>query len=394
MKPIPFLFLSDAPSLQGGLSRITRDLASLLCGNPRFRVGVMGMGGTTSRHLPFAQYNFPQDGSWGSLHLEKVWMDFAGLERGIILTIWDSTRTFWLSRPQWCQDQRLKSFLEDGHFNLWGYFPIDATGPQDRLSCLGAEALLGYNRVLCYTKWASEVVERSIGSAEAQKRGLDWIPHGIDFNVWQIRDRDEAKKRFYPLVHEGDPLVGVVMTNQARKDWGLTASICRGLLEQNPRMRFWFHTDLMERYWSINALLADFHLQSYVSVTTQMTNDDLCWAYNACDLVMLPSLGEGFGYPLAEALACGTPVLHGDYAGGACWLRQADHDFALVPPDALRIDGIHNQLRPVFDPQDWVAMATSLINNPQGREALRASICHLSWASLWSVWERWFQEGL
>lgn len=398
MRPTPILFLSDSPSLHTGLARITRDLASLLSRSPKFRVGTLGMGGDYSRHLPFAQYNFPQDGQWGAQHLEQVWRDFAGQERGVVFTIWDSTRTFWLSQPRWCQDERLKRFLSEGHFALWGYFPIDATGPGDRLSALATESLLGYNRVLTYTDWARGVVERSLGQVEASRRRLDWLPHGLDLNLWQIRDKQEARRRFYPLLHEGDVLIGVVGTNQARKDWGLAAQCAQRLLAENPRVRFWWHIDVLERYWSVNALLADFGLSEHVLVTTQMTDAGLCWAYNACDLTWHPGLGEGFGYPIFESLACGTPSVHVDYAGGADVLRQCQADMLLVEAKQFRFDGLHNQVRPVVEPKDWLE-TTQVILDPKfiqwDREKLRASVAHLSWANLWEgCWRRWFEEGL
>lgn len=36
---------------------------------------------------------------------------------------------------------------------------------------------------------------------------------------------------------------------------------------------------------------------------------DLVLLYNACDLMVFPSLYEGFGFPVLEAMACGAPVL-------------------------------------------------------------------------------------
>lgn len=40
--------------------------------------------------------------------------------------------------------------------------------------------------------------------------------------------------------------------------------------------------------------------------------EDLPAFYNACDLMAFPSLFEGFGFPIVEALACGAPVICSD----------------------------------------------------------------------------------
>lgn len=42
--------------------------------------------------------------------------------------------------------------------------------------------------------------------------------------------------------------------------------------------------------------------------------EDLVWLYNAAELFIYPSLYEGFGLPVLEAMACGTPVVTSDRA--------------------------------------------------------------------------------
>ena len=38
-------------------------------------------------------------------------------------------------------------------------------------------------------------------------------------------------------------------------------------------------------------------------------DDELCALFNAATVVVHPSRYEGFGYPVAEAMSCGAPVI-------------------------------------------------------------------------------------
>jgi glycosyltransferase involved in cell wall biosynthesis len=391
------LILGDDPASAGGLSRITRDIAGQLARSPKWRVATLGRGASGSRHLPFPQYAIRSlvGNDWGQADLPRVWNDFAGKERGVLLTIWDPTRTLWLSRPDLLHETfpETAQFLHERHFDLWSYVTLDATGPQDKLSAIAAESLMGARRLLAYTKWAEGVIERSLGPLEARKRHLTWLPHGLDMKKWPLHSREDAKARLYPFLHEGQKLIGAIGTNQPRKDWGLVASTCQLLSAADPELKFWWHSDLLERHWSIPALLHDFGLAGVTQVSMDLSQEELSWRYAASDLTLHPGLGEGFGYPIFESLASGTPVLHGDYAGGADVLRQCQHG-VLVKPQAYRLDGLHNQVRPVFDPTEWARYAADTLSDDVDRDACRASVAHLSWDGLWPLFSKWFEEGL
>src|SRR5262249_57732236 len=131
MRPVPILFLGDGADRYGGLSRITRHLASQLSASPRYRVATLGRGAVGSRKLPFAQYTIRDLGeTWGMYDLPRVWEDFAGTERGVVMTIWDASRTLWLSRPEFCPDESIAEWLGPEPFDFWGAFPLLAPRPR------------------------------------------------------------------------------------------------------------------------------------------------------------------------------------------------------------------------------------------------------------------------
>jgi glycosyltransferase involved in cell wall biosynthesis len=51
------------------------------------------------------------------------------------------------------------------------------------------------------------------------------------------------------------------------------------------------------------------HLQSCVNILGHIPIEDLVAVYNLADALVFPSLYEGFGLPVIEAMACGTPVI-------------------------------------------------------------------------------------
>jgi glycosyltransferase involved in cell wall biosynthesis/tetratricopeptide (TPR) repeat protein len=110
-------------------------------------------------------------------------------------------------------------------------------------------------------------------------------------------------------------------------------------------------------------------------ITDDLPEADLARLYAACDVLVLPSRGEGFGLPVLEAMACGLPVVV--TAGGAT------DDF--VPPAAgwriparvthfpeNRVGDFETVGRPWYlepDVEDLVAILRAVVSDPAGRAA-------------------------
>jgi glycosyltransferase involved in cell wall biosynthesis len=307
--PIPLLIVSDAPTSGTGLGRITRDLAVRVATQlpELFRVATLGYAGPYSRKLPFHQYNMEMR-DWVIHNLPEVWADFAGDERGAVLSIWDASRFLWFSSPENCNDPQLRKFLTNAPFDRWGYFPMDAIGPNGKLTAILAHTIDAYDRVLAYSKWAEGILKNTLDPKELD---LDWRPHGIDTSVFYPRHYRAARNGFgqrinaktqkgkWMVIPTDACMVGIIATNQARKDFGLGIQAVAKLRESRT-VYLWIHTDILERYWSLPALIHDYGFDyDKVVITENMpfSDEQMAWCYSACDMTLGIGAGEGFGYP-------------------------------------------------------------------------------------------------
>jgi glycosyltransferase involved in cell wall biosynthesis len=392
--PCPILIYSDAPSAPTGLGRICRDLATRIATHlpDHFRVATVGYGGAGSRSLSFQQYSWVRRDDNVIIELPEIWKDFAGTQKGILLSIVDASRLLWLADPRYCPNPVLAAFVKDAPFAKWLYAPIDATGPHNALTPVLGYTIRKFDRYLTYSAWAAGIVDRTL-----ETTGTAWLPHGIDTSTFRPRSRSGARHGFGQrlglqddagkllTIPDDELFIGIVATNQPRKDFGMAIAACAEVARVR-KVRLWLHTDVLDRHWSLPTLLQDYGLMDNAIVTTLNFSDELMsWAYSACDVTLGIGLGEGYGYPIAESLACGTPCIHGHY-GGAEYVPSP----FLVEPVAYRLEGVYGSVRPVFRPEDW---ALKILEIAEARTRCTLPE-YLAWEVLWPRWSEWLLKGV
>ncbi len=124
-------------------------------------------------------------------------------------------------------------------------------------------------------------------------------------------------------------------------------------------------------YDEIFATIDQHELADTVHVPGFVDADSLVWWYNAAEALVYPTLFEGFGIPIVEAMACGTPVI----ASNTSSLPEAAGEAGvLLPPD---------------DESAWTQALSRMIHDTAWRT--ERSQHSLTWAAQFS-WERTAQQ--
>jgi glycosyltransferase involved in cell wall biosynthesis len=314
------LWLGDAGS-HTGFARVTHSIGERLVEDYGHDVHVLGYNyrgdswpsrRDPDRQTPLKLYRpnaIKGDDIFGlSRHIELL----AKIEPDVVVMLHDANMILYqLFENAWDKDQILARYRP-----LITYIPVD-----------------GYNRPPAWN------ILTTISNAVAMSRfGKDAMPgsklvyHGVDHDLFRpvsretpltissgavVRSQGDCKEAFgYPrdcfLIVRSDK-------NSGRKDFAATIKAAWPVMKRHSDVRVHLHTtggrsqddalvinDMLTREPTVHDR---FSLPNLHNSFIGWPEEDLIALFNAADLFVTTSRGEGFGLNIAEAMACGTPVI-------------------------------------------------------------------------------------
>lgn len=152
-----------------------------------------------------------------------------------------------------------------------------------------------------------------------------YVPHGIETNIFKPMPKSEARSQFTGCPRDAF-LVGIVAANKGRPSRKAFDQQIRAFAELHRRHKdtmLYLHTEFegenngeqISRLVDLAGIEASaiakpdqYQYRRGMIGTPQMVN-----LYNCFDVLMNATRGEGFGIPIIEAQACGTPVIVTDF---------------------------------------------------------------------------------
>lgn len=190
---------------------------------------------------------------------------------------------------------------------------------------------------------ARPIAMSRFGERALREVGLDplYVPHAIDTKLFApVADRAGLRRAL--KIPEDAFVIGVVANNQGssppRKAFPQIFHAFAAFRNEHPNAFLYLHAEMAGIRHGVNlAALAGIHgiPEEAIGVTDQnkltlgIPDETMPLLYSAFDVLANPSYGEGFGIPIIEAQACGTPVIVTDWTAmpelcGAGWKVAGD----------------------------------------------------------------------
>ena len=166
-----------------------------------------------------------------------------------------------------------------------------------------AQALARARLVLVPSKMTAD----SLVAYGLSRERIRIVPHGVSrrFRPPTTRERDAARERF----GGGEPYVAAVSGIKEHKNLPLLCEVAERLTSLGVKV--------------VARVSGAISVPPSIVLLNHLSDDQLRMFYGGAEAFLLPSMIEGFGLPLLEAAACGTPCIAGRRVGATSYIGHA-----------------------------------------------------------------------
>lgn len=353
------LWIGDSPSLHTGYGVMTREILCRLHRRGTYDLACLGWfhreGHVDASKDGYAMYatleNQPGSPAWDPKAVDEAIESF---RPDLVVTLGN------LSSVDQMPASRYRRFI------TWiGYFPIEGRA----LSSWRVELLRSMDQAVTLSQFGKEEVALAVPEIDCQV-----IPPGVDLQVFRplsqarrIRERAGLADRF---------VVGCVARNHRRKQLPVLIEAFSEFHRLHRRSVLYLHADPYDYGWNLLEIIEQFGVQDCTLLTEGLHSGrgvpdrELNELYNLFDVMVLPSMAEGFGLPILESMAAGTPVVATGFSAPEELLHGRGE--LLQPMSLVTEDATHTELA-ITSTQSIVASLERLYRNKRLREEYRKS---------------------
>lgn len=386
-KKIKILFYGDAPTVATGFGTVSRNILTGLHATGKYDISVLGVNYWGDPH----NYPFPiwpvGVGSRDPYGRQKcVDMMSSDFEYDVLFLFQDS---FILES---FMGQALPHLRRQKNFVTVGYYPIDGIPKKKWVDCMNT-----FDVPVTYTEFGKQ---ESILATPAIADKIKVIPHGVnvkDFYPLSKTETANFRKQYFGR-HASKFIVTNVNRNQQRKDIPRTLQAFKEFKKLRPNSVLYLHMAPTDQGWNLEEVVKATGLvineevvfpgngfgpnQGYaVSVVNQI--------YNASDVVISTTLGEGWGLSSTEAMATKTPIIFPDNTslteiigkerGYLVKSGTTPSDYVVLPHD-------NEIIRPLTDTVDLAETLVHVYDNME--EAQQRAENAYEWVTSNLIWQR------
>lgn len=389
MSKIRILALCDSPTVATGFAQVSRNVLNGLHKTGKYEIEVMGInyfGDYYDREkFPYAIYPAMPQGWQDMYGRDRVMAALSGAQAqygltgpwDIIFTIQDPFVMEGLgTNYNFAEQIRLtaemwKRVVPPEQWYKWiGYWPVDAEIKENWVT----RSMCMPHYPVAYCNWGRERILKwdrgdlginfnlKIQESDARRPGrlpvspikdrIRVIHHGVDLDVFKPLSREEKlkfrKEYFNGKLAEDTFLVVNISRNQPRKDIQRTIAVFAEFKKRVKKAHLYLHMKGNDAGGSVDEMCRNFNLvpgedysmpdefQPGVGFQVEVVNQ----IYNAADICITTTLGEGWGFITTEAMATKTPVVAPNITSILDIFNSHAYDYTVAGLESSELRGI------------------------------------------------------